>query len=168
MCVHRNPRMESVGRTATDENRRFSSTPGKDQQLTDPIVLASVYRLTAVNFWQSAKIVSASLDTKSDGTPAKLTAIPFYFLVSHAAELLLKSASLKRGFPEGDLRKFDRRHDLDTLLEELQKHGVSVTPSTVTLINGLHSQHQKHALRYTALVDDGQKTFMPPFPLADA
>jgi hypothetical protein len=116
-------------------------------------------------FWDSAKIVSASLDTKSDGTPAKLTAIPFYFLVSHAAELFLKSALLKRGFPEGDLKKFDWRHNLDALLEQLRKQGVSVTPETVHLISGLHSQHQNHALRYTALVDDGQKTYMPPPPL---
>ena len=102
--------------------------------MSDPIYLASVYRLTAVNFWESAKIVSASLETKSDGTPAKVTAIPFYFLVSHAAELLLKSALLKRGLQEGDLKKFDYRHNLDALLDELRKQGVSVTPDTVHLI----------------------------------
>ena len=133
--------------------------------MSDPIYLASIYRLTAVNFWKSAEILSASLDTKSDGTPATVTAIPFYFLVSHAAELLLKSALLKRGFPEGDLKKYDYRHNLDALLEELQKRGVSVTPDTVQLIRGLHSQHAHHALRYTALVDDGQKIYMPPPPL---
>jgi hypothetical protein len=130
--------------------------------VSDPAYIASVYRLTAVNFWESAKILSASLETKSDGTPAKLTAIPFYFLVSHAAELLLKSALLKRGFHEVDLKKFDYRHNLDALLEELRKQGVSVTPDTIQLINGLHLQHQNHALRYTALVDDGQRTYMPP------
>ena len=85
-----------------------------------------------------------------------------YFLISHAAELLLKSALLKRGFNAGDLKKYDYRHNLDALLGELQKLGVSVTPDTVGFINGLHSQHQSHALRYTVLVDDGQKTYMPP------
>jgi hypothetical protein len=130
--------------------------------VSDPVYLASVYRLTAVNFWESAKLLGASLETKCDGTPAKVTAIPFYFLVSHAAELLLKSALLKRGFPEGDLKKFDYRHNLDSLLERLQEKGVSVSPDTVSLIKGLHSQHQNHALRYTALVDDGQKSYMPP------
>ncbi|HXC43894.1 MAG TPA: hypothetical protein VNY51_10290 [Candidatus Dormibacteraeota bacterium] len=128
----------------------------------DPIYLATIYRLTAVNFWESAKIVAASLETKSDGTPAKVTAIPFYFLVSHAAELLLKSALLKRGFPETDLKKFDYGHNLDSLLERLQEKGVSVTSDTAHLIKGLHSQHQNHALRYTALVDDGRRTYMPP------
>lgn len=118
--------------------------------------------MTGVNFWKSAKVLSASLETKSDGTPGKITAIPFYFLVSHAAELLLKAALLKRGFPERKLKKFDYRHNLGGLLEELQKRGIVVTPLTARLIDGLHSQHQNHALRYTALVDDGQKTYMPP------
>ena len=81
-----------------------------------------------MNFWESAKIVAASLETKSGGTPAKVTAIPFYFLASHAAELLLKSALLKRGFPETDLRKFDYRHNLDSLLRQLREKGVFVTP----------------------------------------
>lgn len=130
--------------------------------MTDNIYLASIYRLTAVNFWESAKILSATIELKNDGTPAKLTAIPFYFLISHAVELLLKSALLKRGFQEGDLRKYDYRHNPDALLKELQARGASVTPDTVNLINGLHAQHQNHALRYTALVDDGQKTYMPP------
>lgn len=130
--------------------------------MVDNIYLASIYRLTAVNFWESAKTISATIELKNDGTPAKATAIPFYFLVSHAVELLLKSALLKRGFKEGDLRKYDYRHNLDALLKELQAKEVSVTPDTVNLINGLHTQHQNHALRYTALVDDGQKTYMPP------
>ncbi len=130
--------------------------------MTDTNYLASIYRLTAVNFWESAKTVSATLELNSDGTPVKATAIPFYFLISHAAELLLKSALLKRGFKEEDLKKYDYRHNLDALLEELQTQGVAVTSDTVSLIHGLHSQHQNHALRYTALVDDGQKTYMPP------
>ncbi len=133
--------------------------------MTDTSYLASLYRLTAVNFWESAKTVSATLELNSDGTPAKVTAIPFYFLISHAAELLLKSALLERGFKEEDLKKYDYRHNLDALLKELQTQGVAVTPDTVNLIKGLHSQHQNHALRYTALVDDGQKTYMPPVHL---
>jgi hypothetical protein len=115
-----------------------------------------------VNFWKSAKTLSESIEIKSDGTPAKITAIPFYFLISHAAELLLKSALLKQGFPESKLKKFDYRHNLDALLEELRNKGASVTSRSVLIIRGLHSQHQNHALRYTALVDNGQKTYMPP------
>jgi hypothetical protein len=133
--------------------------------MTDDIYLASIYRIQAVNFWESAKTLSATLELNSDGTPAKIAAIPSYFLISHATELLLKSALLKRGFKAGGLKKYDYRHNLNALLEALQKLGVSVTPDSVRLINGLHSQHQNHALRYTALVDDGQKTYMPPLSL---
>ena len=133
--------------------------------MNDNTYLASIYRIQAANFWESAKTLSATLELNSDGTPAKITAIPFYFLISHASELLLKSALLKRGFDTANLKKYDYRHNLNALLAELQKFGVSVTPDTVGLINGLHSQHQSHALRYTALADDGQKTYMPPPPL---
>src|SRR2546425_13229722 len=119
--------------------------------MADNIYLASIYRLTAVNFWESAKTLSSTLELKDDSTPAKVTAIPFYFLVSHAAELLLKSALLKRGFQESDLKKFDYRHNLKSLMEELRRKGVSITPGTVRLIMGLHSQHQDDSLRYKAL-----------------
>jgi hypothetical protein len=86
-----------------------------------------------VNFWESAKILSSTPELKDDSTPAKVTAIPFYFLSSHAAELLLKSALLKRGFREEDLKKYDYRHNLDVLLKELQAQGVSMTSDTVSL-----------------------------------
>jgi hypothetical protein len=46
-------------------------------------------------------------------------------------------------------------------MEALQKKGVFINPDTVTLINGLHSQHQTHALRYIVFVANGEKTFMP-------
>jgi hypothetical protein len=133
--------------------------------MTDNIYLASIYRLMAVGFWDSAKTLYPTIEWKDDGTPVKLSAIPFYFLISHAAELLLKSVLLKRGYSERDLKKYDYRHNLSALLQELQTQGVLVTPDTVSLINGLSSQHQSHALRYTVLVDDGQKTYTPPAPL---
>ena len=102
--------------------------------MTDNIYMASIYRITAVSFWENARILSSSIELKNDGTPAKvILALPFYFLISHAAELLLKSALLKRGFKESDLRKYDYRHNLDALLKELQTQGVSLTPETVSL-----------------------------------
>ena len=105
------------------------------------------------------------METKKDGTPAKLSCIPIYFLVSHATELLLKSALLKRGFTDADLKKRDYRHNLNSLLTALQKMGVVVTPESLRLINGLHKQHLSHALRYTVLVDNGEKTYLPPLTL---
>lgn len=130
--------------------------------MSDNTYLASIYRLTGVNFWESAKKLDSTMGKTDDDTPAKITAIPFYFLVSHAAELFLKSALLKRGWDEQPLKKYDYRHNLDSLLSEVKKNGVSVTPETVNLINGLSTQHADHSLRYTALVDNGQKTYLPP------
>lgn len=135
------------------------------EDMIDSVALASAYRLQAVNFRLSAEKLSATMETKKDGTPARLTAIPFYFLVSHSAELLLKSALLKRGFTESDLKRYNYRHNLNSLLAALQKKGVSVTLNTVNLINGLHSQHQLHIFRYNAIVSIRQKLYLPPAPL---
>lgn len=129
--------------------------------MQDNITLASIYRLTAVNFWESAKKLDMTLEKRNDGSPTKVTAIPFYFLISHAVELFLKSALLKRGFTENDIKKYDYRHDLDSLLVALQKKDVNLSPETVTMINGLNVLHKTHALRYDALLKSGKK-FWPP------
>lgn len=130
--------------------------------MTDSVYLASIYRLTGVNFWESAKKLDLTMEKADDDTPLKITEIPFYFLASHAAELFLKSALLKRGWDEQQLKKYDYRHNLDALLSEVQKIGIHITPETTNLINGLSGQHADHSLRYTALVDNGQKTYLPP------
>src|SRR5476649_955008 len=92
--------------------------------IIDDVYLASLYRIQAAIFLDSARKLSATLELKSDGTPAKLSAIPFYFLISHAAELFLKAALLKRAFDQGNLKKYDYRHNLSSLLKELQELGV--------------------------------------------
>jgi hypothetical protein len=130
--------------------------------MSNSIYLASIYRLTAVNFWESAKTLNSTIEKDTNGIPTKITAIPFYFLISHATELLLKSALLKRGFEENDLKKYDYRHNLRMLLKELQKKSVTISIGTVSIINSLDTQHKTHALRYTALMDDGKKTYWPP------
>ena len=129
--------------------------------MVDSIVLASTYRLNAENFWESAKKLDMTLDKRSDGSPSKLTAIPFYFLISHAVELFLKSALLKRGFTENDVKKYDYRHNLDALLAALQKKGVNISPETATMINGLSVLHKTHALRYDVLLEGGKKFWAP-------
>lgn len=130
--------------------------------MTDNIPLVVTYRLIGVGFTKSAKRLKASLKLNEDGRPTGLDAIPLYFLASHSAELFLKAALLKRGFNELDLKKYDYRHNLRSLLSELQNKGVAVTDETVATISGLSEQHKNHALRYTVLLDDGNKTFWPP------
>ena len=93
----------------------------------DPIYWASVYRFTAANFWESAKKLLPTLELRDDGTPANLAAIPLYFLVSHAVELLLKSALLKRGYVPSDLRKFDTRHNLHALMLLIEKKNLPIS-----------------------------------------
>jgi hypothetical protein len=132
--------------------------PELNRDLIDSIALASIYRLQAVNFRLSAEQLADTMEKKADGSPAKLTAIPIYFLVSHAVELFLKSALLKRGFTKKYLRKYDYRHNLNSLLEALQEKGVLVTSDAIGMINGLHSQHQTHALRYNVITNP----YMPP------
>src|SRR5262249_34308048 len=103
-------------------------------QTEDPIYWASVYRTTAVNFRLSAEALHPGLELRDDGSPAKLTAIPFYFLVSHAIELFLKSALLKRGYVPADLRRLDNRHNLRALLELLKKKGLPVSAEATSII----------------------------------
>lgn len=124
----------------------------------DPIYWASVYRMTAVNFRLSAEALHPSLELRDDGSPAKLTAIPFYFLVSQAIELFLKSALLKRGYVPADLRRFDNKHNLRALLELLKKKGLPVSAEATSIIEGLSPQHAHHLLRYHFLINP----FMPP------
>jgi hypothetical protein len=130
--------------------------------MTDSTYMASVYRLEAVNFRMSAETLCLAFKTPREASPGSISALPFYFLISHATELLLKVALLKRGFTEPDLKQSRYRHSLVTLMEELQNKGVSLSPEAVRVVTGLHPQHESHALRYTALVEDGRKTYMPP------
>jgi hypothetical protein len=133
--------------------------------MNDNIQLAVAYYLNGSNFQVSAKKLMQGLDLDNSGRPANLTAIPMYFLATHAAELFLKAALLKRGFAEADMKKFDYRHNLAALLQEIKGMGVPVTDVTDAVIHGLSEQHRTHQLRYTVLIDDGTKTYWPPTSL---
>ena len=135
--------------------------------MKDNIPLAVAYYTNGVNFRMSAERLREGLEFDDAGRPKKLTAIPLYFLASHVAELFLKAALLKRGFAEAALRKYDYRHNLVALLQELQRKGVPVSSATA-VVHGLSEQHQTHQLRYTVLVDDGTRTYWPPLCLVFA
>lgn len=133
--------------------------------MNDNTPLAVAYYMNGANFRMSAEKLAQNLELDTDGRPMKLTAVPMYFLASHAAELFLKAALLKRGTSESDLKKYDYRHNLTALLQELQNKGIPVTKNTVAVIQGLSEQHQTHQLRYTVLADDGKTTYWPPLSL---
>ena len=128
----------------------------------DSITIAIAYYTNGANFQASARKLQADLELDDHDRPTSLAAIPLYFLASHAAELFLKAALLKRGFSESKLRQFDYRHDLKALMQELQAKEVPVSRETEALVIGLSEQHQRHTLRYTVLEDDGTSTFWPP------
>lgn len=107
-------------------------------------------------------MLASTIELDDSGRPKKLTAIPLYFLASHAAELFLKAALLKRGFSETELKQYDYRHNLEALMNELQKKGVPISLNTTNVVNDLSYQHKMHQLRYTVLLDDGGKTYLPP------
>jgi hypothetical protein len=89
-------------------------------------------------------------------------AIPFYHLISHAAELLLKCALLKRGVQPDDLKKYNLRHSLGEILKAVQRQGVPISDQAKQLIVGLDRQHKDHSLRYSFLMEGAAQIFMPP------
>lgn len=117
--------------------------------------------MTGVVFVENAKILKREFEDKGESTVGNPMAVPFYYLVSHAAELFLKCALLKRGFSPNDLKSSALRHSLENLLRELLKKGVSISEPSSQLLLRLNHQHEKHALRYTVFVDDGEPTFTP-------
>jgi HEPN domain-containing protein len=123
--------------------------------------LASIYRLTATSFRMSAEAVRSHYESHHEDMPGNHRAMPYYFLVSQACELLLKAALLKRGIAEPTLRKARVRHDLLALLQELEQYDVRITPDAALTLGKLSRQHRDHDLRYTALLADGVSIATP-------
>ncbi len=128
---------------------------------TDHVATAAYYRMTAVVYFESAKMLEAAFVAKGEKMPGNRMAIPYYLLISHAAELYLKCALLKHGTTLDELKRFDVRHNLKGLLDRLISYGVPILPRTRDLLGVLSEQHRKHDLRYTVFVDDGIPTFTP-------
>jgi hypothetical protein len=93
--------------------------------------------------------------------PGNHRAMPYYFMVSHACELLLKAALLKREVAEPTLHKARVRHDLLALLHELEQYDVTITRDAAATLGMLSRQHRDHDLRYTALLGDGVSVATP-------
>ncbi len=130
--------------------------------MTDNVAMASSYRMTAVIFLESAKVLNRAFQDKGESTVGNWRAVPFYYLISHAAELFLKCALLKRGVSPDDLKSSSLRHSLENLLRELLKKGVPISEPCSQSLLRLSHQHEKHALRYTFVwVDDGPPIFTP-------
>lgn len=115
-------------------------------------------------FRKSADILARETETDESGKPkSPLLSIPYYVLVSHAAELFLKAALLKRGFEEAELSKFAYGHDLLALLKEVEGKGIVLSDKTIGTLTGLHHQHKEHTLRYMKFMGDTKLVYFPPF-----
>lgn len=126
--------------------------------MSDNVVFASIYRQTATSFRMSAELLESNF---GEEMPRNHRAMPFYYLISHACELLLKAALLKRCITPQRLQKADLRHNLQALLKELESQEVSISPNSKAIVTGLSRQHKEHDLRYTALLDNGKLTYTP-------
>lgn len=107
-----------------------------------------LYVLNGSNFKHSAELLAETIEKDKDGTPHHKLGIPFYFLASHSAELFLKACLLKSEFENKKLKKYEYRHNLDALLNEVINLGIVVSEKTKITINSLNAQHEKHKLRY--------------------
>jgi hypothetical protein len=131
-------------------------------KVDDNVALASYHRMTAVVFWESAKMLNDSFEASGQSVVGNRMAVPFYYLACHATEMLLKSALLKRNVLPEDLRKQHVRHGLGELLKLVQKKGVPISDRSAQLILSLDRQHKDHIMRYSFLMEDSQPLFTPP------
>jgi hypothetical protein len=132
--------------------------------MTQDPTLAIAYYTLGAGFQESARVLASALTIDADERPASRDGIPFYFLASHAAELYLKAALLKRGIESSELKHFDYRHNLSALLQKLRDIGVPVSNEASDLIQALSEQHKKHLLRYDVL-HGSHKVPWPPCAL---
>ncbi|HBV00456.1 hypothetical protein [Thalassospira lucentensis] len=76
--------------------------------------------------------------------------VPYYFLMGHSIELLLKSFLMLDGCSEVGLKKFG--HNLDYLFDEAMKRGLpellSVTLADKAVIELMNKEYATHRFRY--------------------
>lgn len=113
----------------------------------DNVALAAAYRIHATIFRMNAEVLLKDFESKGEKVQGNPRALPFYYLISHAMELLLKSAILKRK------DNVKRTHDLAELCAELIEIGVPISQKCGNVIIQLGLQHKEHRLRYTALIE---------------
>lgn len=122
------------------------------------------YVLNGSAFKYAAEALVEKLDIDELGIPKKQIASPLYFLFSQSAELFLKAVLLKQGKTESFLKKFDYRHNLSALLNELESIDMAVSEKTKKVINMLSQQHSKHVLRYNPYFGNEVKIYWTPIP----
>ena len=129
--------------------------------MPDYVADASYYRMTAVVYWENAKILEGAFRARGEKMEGNRMAVPFYFLISHALELFLKCALMKRGSSPQELKNIGLRHNLASLLRDIESKGVPISRSTRDLVRVMSDQHRSHTLRYTVFFENGGSIYTP-------
>jgi hypothetical protein len=79
---------------------------------------------------------------------------PRYLLLCHSIELALKAYLAKLGATPKHLRKLERRHNFNKLLDEVLEQGLHLTSETQKHIRALAEAHSEYWHRYPR--DDGK------------
>jgi hypothetical protein len=132
--------------------------------MTDLIVEAVSYRTLAAYYKSSAELLEEKLPAEIKSVGDIMSWIPFYFLISHSAELFLKCALFKRGMDPKKLRKLENRHNLSGLLKLIEKKMVPISVELRDAITALSGQHSNHGLRYVSLEKNYYPTHGMPKP----
>lgn len=122
-------------------------------EIEDNTYLASIYRMTATYYQMSAKVLHEKFKCENESVVGNWKATPFYYLLSHACELLLKCALLKRGIDENELKIMHLRHNLCNLLAKLEENDIFISEESKKIIDFLNHNHKSHLLRYKALIE---------------
>lgn len=128
---------------------------------TDFVADAAYYRMTATTYWECAKLLEKGFADQDKKVSGNRMAVPFYLLISHCIELLLKCALMKRGLAPSELKKFELRHNLCELLSELLKFDVPISQSTQQLVTVMSDQHKRHAFRYSVFFEGSEAVYVP-------
>ena len=122
--------------------------------MKQPRATPSGFMLDSVEFLKAAELLL---------NRATAVSLPIYFLFGRAIELALKAFLLHNGVSEKQLAKRDLGHNLQALLQEAEKHGLSMHVSLQSpergMIEVLSREYQDTRLGYRV---SGATYYLPP------
>jgi hypothetical protein len=99
----------------------------------------------AVSFLEAAVIFASYYEEQKLEDAAKW--MPFYYLLSHSTELIMKAALLNAGVQEKEL-KAKYRHNLASLLRECLQLNISFSDDFIVFIKQINQTHVDNTLRF--------------------
>ena len=112
--------------------------------------LANDYLLNADNsLWAAKKIC----EVVPENTVERMFKAedPLYFLMGHAAELVLKAALVYKEFDESSLKKNELRHDLNALLNKNKENHIRIDNDFEVFVDAIAENFKDHDFRYARI-----------------